>query len=136
MLLSVAPLMKMSLTDVKNLVPPGSGIFFIGCPNCNGGAQEMGILNWEPGMGDQVKCKFCSMTFPNEKYPHNGEKVIIAPSGAKQVYRYHQNCRVGRSIIMKHMPGSIAGNGFSKWLSSFLRYGPRKKMLLMATGRQ
>jgi hypothetical protein len=87
----VAPLMKMSLTDVKNQVPPGSGIFFIGCPNCNGGAQEMGILNWEPGMGDQVKCKFCSMTFPNEKYPHNGEKVIIAPSGAKQVYRYHQN---------------------------------------------
>ncbi|HQS05469.1 MAG TPA: hypothetical protein PLT16_07500, partial [Daejeonella sp.] len=78
---SVEPLMKMSLTDVKNLVPPGSGIFFIGCPNCKGGAQEMGILNWEPGMGDQVKCKFCSMTFPNEKYPHNGEKVIIAPSG-------------------------------------------------------
>jgi hypothetical protein len=93
LLLSVAPLMKMSLTDVKNLVPPGSGIFFIGCPNCNGGAQEMGILNWEPGMGDQVKCKFCSMTFPNEKYPHNGEKVIIAPSGAKQVYRYFQNAQ-------------------------------------------
>ena len=90
---SVEPLMKMSLTDVKNLVPPGSGIFFIGCPNCKGGAQEMGILNWEPGMGDQVECKFCSMTFPNEKYPHNGEKVIIAPSGAKQVYRYFEDAK-------------------------------------------
>ncbi len=66
---SVEPLLKISLTDVKNLVPLGSGIFFIGCPNCKGGAQEMGILNWEPGMGDQVKCKFCSMTFPNVKYP-------------------------------------------------------------------
>jgi len=90
---SVEPLIKMSLTDLKNLVPPGSGMFFIGCPNCNGGAQEMGVLNWEPGMGDQVKCKFCSMTFPNEKYPNNGEKVIIAPSGTKQVYRYYQNAQ-------------------------------------------
>jgi hypothetical protein len=90
---SVDALMKMPLNEINNLVPPGSGIFFIGCPNCNGGAQEMGILNWEPGMGDQVKCKFCSMTFPNEKYPHNGEKIIIAPSGAKQVYRYFQNAQ-------------------------------------------
>ena len=88
---SVEPLLKISLTDVKNLVPLGSGIFFIGCPNCKGGAQEMGILNWEPGMGDQVKCKFCSMTFPNVKYPNSGEKVIIAPSGAKQVYRYFED---------------------------------------------
>ncbi len=88
---SVKFLMNMSLNDVKNLVPTGSGIFFIGCPNCKGGAQEMGILNWEPGMGDHVKCKFCNMTFPNDKYPNNGERIVIAPSGAKQVYRYHQN---------------------------------------------
>jgi len=30
------------------------------------------------------------MVFPNEKFPYTGEKVIIAPSGAKQVYRYHE----------------------------------------------
>lgn len=88
---SVEPLMKMSLPELKALVPTGSGIYFIGCPNCNGGAQEMGVLKWELELGDKVKCKFCSMIFPNEKYPNNGEKVIIAPGGAKQVYRYYQN---------------------------------------------
>ncbi|HEY0669253.1 MAG TPA: heparinase II/III family protein [Sphingobacteriaceae bacterium] len=88
---AVNPFMAMSIKEVIAEVPSASGIYFIGCPNCNGGAQEMGVLNWEPGMGDKVKCKFCKMEFPNERFPNNKEKVIIAPSGAKQVYRYYQN---------------------------------------------
>ena len=88
---AVTPFMAMSIKEVIAVVPSASGIYFIGCPNCHGGAQEMGVLNWEPGMGDKVKCKFCEMEFPNERFPNNKEKVIIAPSGAKQVYRYYQN---------------------------------------------
>lgn len=99
---SVEPLMKMSLTEVKALVPAGSGIYFIGCPNCNGGAQEMGILRWQPELGDKVKCKFCNMIFPNEKYPDNHEKVITAPSGAKQVYRYHENAQGTQYFFEAH----------------------------------
>lgn len=88
---SVEPLTKLSLEKVAALVPIGSGINFIGCPNCKGGAQGMGVLLWEYGMGDLVKCRFCQMTFPNPQFPANREKLIVAPSGAKQVYRYHED---------------------------------------------
>ncbi|SKB30609.1 heparinase II/III domain-containing protein [Daejeonella lutea] len=87
----VQPLLDMSLPEVMDQVPAASGLNFIGCPNCHGGAQDMGVLNWEPVLGSCVKCKYCSMVFPNEKFPYNKEKVIIAPSGAKQVYRYHES---------------------------------------------
>ncbi|WP_276347624.1 heparinase II/III family protein [Daejeonella sp. JGW-45] len=88
---SVAALLGMSLEQIKELVPAASGLNFIGCPNCRGGAQDMGVLNWEPALGSDLKCKYCSMLFPNEKFPYTGEQVIIAPSGAKQVYRYYEN---------------------------------------------
>ena len=87
----VESLIRMSLEEVKAQVPTASGIYFIGCPNCNGGAQEMNVLSWKPEFGNKVKCNYCNMIFPNEQYPENHEKVIIAPSGAKQVYRYYQN---------------------------------------------
>ncbi len=89
--LSVESLLKMSLEEVKRNIPSESGLNFIGCPNCRGGAQDMGVLNWEPSLGSHVKCKYCSMIFPNEKFPYTGEKVIVAPSGVKQVYRYYEN---------------------------------------------
>ncbi len=87
----VEPLMKMSLEEVIALVPTGSGIYYVGCPNCNGGSQEGGVLGWKLGMGNKVQCNYCHMVFPNEKFPNNREKVIIAPSGARQVYPYYQN---------------------------------------------
>jgi hypothetical protein len=89
----VDPFIQLSLDQVKALVPTASGIYFIGCPNCNGGAQEMNVLSWKPEFGNKLKCNYCNMVFPNEQYPENHEKVIIAPSGAKQVYRYHQNAQ-------------------------------------------
>ncbi len=88
---SVEPLVKMTLEEVKANVPMASGLHFIGCPNCHGGAQDMGVLNWEPSLGSHVKCKYCSMIFPNEKFPYTGETLIVAPSGAKHIYRYHEN---------------------------------------------
>lgn len=86
-----APLMQMTIAEVIAEVPTESGFNFIGCPNCNGGAQESGALQWKPGMGNTVVCRFCNMVFPNEKFPNNREKVIIAPDGTKQVYRYYEN---------------------------------------------
>ncbi|MBW7893138.1 MAG: hypothetical protein H3C48_19385, partial [Chitinophagaceae bacterium] len=87
----VEPLMRMSLKEVIARVPTESGIFFIGCPNCHSGAQEMNVLGWKPGMGSKVRCNYCRMVFPNEKFPNNREKVIIAPGGTKQVYRYYED---------------------------------------------
>lgn len=88
---SVAPLMQMSLAEIIADVPTATGLFYIGCPNCNGGAQEAGVLIWKPGAGNQLTCRFCKMTFPNEKFPNNREKVIIAPNGERQVYRYYES---------------------------------------------
>lgn len=88
---STEPLMQLSIAEVVAEVPTATGLFYIGCPNCNGGAQEVGVLGWKPGMGNTLICRFCKMVFPNEKFPNNREKVIIAPSGAQQVYRYYEN---------------------------------------------
>ena len=88
---AVAPLMRMSLKEVIAEVPAESGIFFIGCPNCHSGAEEMNVLGWKPGMGPKVRCNYCGMVFPDEKFPENREKVITAPGGARQVYRYYED---------------------------------------------
>jgi hypothetical protein len=88
---SVEPLMRMSLKEVIAEVPENAGIFFIGCPNCHSGAEEINVLGWKPGMGAKVRCNYCGMVFPNEKFPDNHEKVILAPGGARQVYRYYED---------------------------------------------
>lgn len=88
---AVEPLIKLSVEEVILHVPSESGMYFAGCPNCNGGAEEQHVLGWKFGMGDQVRCNFCQMLFPNEKFPNNREKVIIAPSGARQVYSYYES---------------------------------------------
>lgn len=85
------PIMKMSLVELKSQVPNASGFFFTGCPNCKGGAQEMNVLAWNLELGDNVRCNFCKMVFPNDQFPNNQEKVIISPSGEKQIYRFHQS---------------------------------------------
>jgi hypothetical protein len=87
----VEPVTKIPLKELIALVPEASGINYVGCPDCHGGAQENGVLVWEYGMGDKVKCKYCSMVFPNEKYHNNREKVIIAPSGIRQVYSWYED---------------------------------------------
>ena len=119
---SVAPLMKMSIEKIIAQVPTMSGFNFIGCPNCNGGVQEGGVLRWEPGMGDKVECRFCKMEFPNEKFPNNRERVIIAPSGARQVYRYYENPEgrqyfyEGRALYDRwSWMNNMAGNFASLW---------------------
>ncbi|MCD2422476.1 heparinase II/III-family protein [Niabella pedocola] len=88
---AVAPLMQQSVKAVMDQVPKASGIFYTGCPHCHGGAQNMNVLNWKPGMGAAVRCNYCSMTFPNSQFPDDHETVIIAPSGARQVYRYYED---------------------------------------------
>ncbi len=88
---SVEPLMRMTIKDVVAQVPTESGIFFIGCPNCHGGVEEARVLGWKPGMGLKVRCNYCGMVFPNKQFPNNREKVIIAPSGTRQVYRYYED---------------------------------------------
>ncbi len=82
---------KMSLDEVAALVPTAAGFRYIGCPHCDGGSQENGVLQWQAGMGDTVRCRFCGMTFPNDQYPNNKEIKITAPDGSVQIYRYYES---------------------------------------------
>jgi hypothetical protein len=88
---SLEPVMALSLKQIVALVPEASGSTYIGCPNCRGGAQDLNVLTWEYGMGEKVQCRFCKMTFPNATFPNNKQKVIVAPSGTKQVYNYYED---------------------------------------------
>jgi hypothetical protein len=81
--------MEFSPEQLADMVPAQRGLLFSGCPNCHGGAEEYYVLEWKFGMGDTVRCKYCGMVFPNEKFPENTEKVIISPSGQRQVYRWY-----------------------------------------------
>lgn len=87
----VADLMRMSIEEIISHVPQGTGIYFVGCPNCKGGAQESGVLEWKLGMGDQVKCKYCSMIFPNAKFPNNRKIKINSPGGSELVYEFYED---------------------------------------------
>ena len=83
--------LAMTPEELYGLVPAESGIYFCGCPHCDGGAQENGVLDWELGMGDHVTCRYCGMKFPNAGYPENRTLEITGPSGVKQVYRWYEN---------------------------------------------
>ena len=83
--------LAMTPEELYDLVPTQSGIYFCGCPHCDGGAQENGVLDWKLCLGDRVRCRYCDMEFPNEQYPENRELRITAPSGANQVYRWYEN---------------------------------------------
>src|SRR5690606_7883720 len=88
---AVRPILDMSLKEVIAEVPEESGIFFIGCPNCHSGAEELGVLGWKPGMGSEVRCNYCEMLFPNEEFPNKWEKIITTSSGTEHVYRFHED---------------------------------------------
>ncbi|MCE5227998.1 heparinase II/III-family protein [bacterium] len=86
----VSPLMKMSIDEVVAQVPSAAGFMFIGCPKCDGGSQEAGVLGWHYGIGDTLRCRYCGATFPSAQYPNNKEKRITAPDGSVQIYRYYE----------------------------------------------
>ena len=96
----VAPFIAMTLDEITSMVPTASGIYFCGCPKCDGGSQESGIFDWDPSLGDKVRCKFCSTVLPNAEFPNNREKTIVAPGGRVQVYRWHQNS-AGRQYFLE-----------------------------------
>lgn len=82
--------MAMTERQLYGLVPACSGIYFCGCPNCNAGSQEheIGGSLAEPNI---VRCQYCKMVMPNEEFPADKKIEIVAPSGARQVYRYHES---------------------------------------------
>ncbi len=93
--------MALSIDEVTSQVPRMAGFHWVGCPNCDGGVQE-NALEWHFGMGDTVRCRYCGMTYPNEKFPMNKQVRIVAPNGDVQIYRYYENAK-GRQYYLESL---------------------------------
>lgn len=81
----LGPVMQLSEAELLRLIPERSGIYFVGCPNCDGGTQE-GQISWTIERPDEVFCRFCGMRFPNEKFPENRVLLVKNPRGEVQEY--------------------------------------------------
>jgi hypothetical protein len=72
---------------LRKLVPAQSGLYFVGCPNCNGGRQE-GQLAWSAERPDEVYCRYCSHRYASTKYPMDKSVTVHNPRGETQQYPY------------------------------------------------
>lgn len=79
------PALKLPEAEMLRLIPERSGIYFVGCPNCEGGTQE-GQISWTVERPDEVFCRFCGMRYPNEKFPEN--QVLRIPNPRAEVQEY------------------------------------------------
>jgi len=88
----LARLLDMSEDDMLKLVPEKNGLRFCGCPNCEGGRQECGIIAWNgPEDPDHVHCRYCGMVYPNDKYPMNKTREATNRLGKKETWRYYED---------------------------------------------
>jgi len=83
----VAPVMALSEAELIGLIPDRTGFRFMGCPNCSGGAQEQ-QLEWSLADPRHVRCRYCQMVFPNDKYPEDRELNVTNPLGHQVSYPY------------------------------------------------
>ncbi len=95
----LAPYISMSEADLRALVPKQSGLYFCGCPNCEGGTQE-GNMVWSPDDPEHVHCKSCGKVYPSPDYPMTHEVSVKSPSGDEHLYRYYQDAK-GRQYFFE-----------------------------------
>lgn len=85
----VEKIMEMSDYEIVTLILDKATFQLCGCPNCHGGAQEASVNVWSIDDPWHIRCQYCGMRFPNEKYPENNEMKVMNPLGKVQVYRYY-----------------------------------------------
>lgn len=86
----VSRVMAMSEAEMVTLVPDRTGFRFMGCPNCDEGTQE-GQLRWSISDPHRVKCRFCDMVFPNDRYPEDRVMKVVNPVGVEVEYPYWED---------------------------------------------
>ncbi len=84
------PILALSNADLLRLIPERSGLYFVGCPNCDGGAQE-GQISWTIERPDEVFCKYCDLRYPNNKYPDDAVLRVTNPVGGVHEYPYWED---------------------------------------------
>jgi hypothetical protein len=86
----VEPVMALTEERLLQLIPDRSGFTFVGCPDCDEGAQE-GELSWSIEDPEHVFCRFCGMKYPNEKYPDTQILRVRNPVGQEVEYPYWED---------------------------------------------
>ncbi|MSS72493.1 MAG: hypothetical protein EXS64_13520 [Candidatus Latescibacteria bacterium] len=87
---ATASLMAIGEAEMVALVPDRTGFLFMGCPDCDEGTQE-GQLIWSVAPPYHVRCKYCGMVYPNEKYPEDRVLRVKNPAGVEVEYPYWED---------------------------------------------
>lgn len=89
---AVEPVMAMTEEQMVEFIPTQSGLYFVGCLNCNGGQQEAQLGGgWSIERPDEVRCSYCGHVYPSEKYPTTGVLEVKTPTGDVARYPYHES---------------------------------------------
>ena len=86
----VRVVMALSEAEMVALIPDKTGFRFVGCPDCDAGAQE-GQLRWSIRDPHRVQCRYCEMVFPNERYPDNQMQTVVNPVGETVTYPFWED---------------------------------------------
>ncbi|MBI4908220.1 MAG: heparinase II/III family protein [Acidobacteria bacterium] len=87
---STAHVRALSMDQLRALVPRQSGLYFVGCPNCQAGRQEHQLI-WNPADPDAVQCQYCKHRYPSAKYPENDRLRVQSPRGETHDYPYWED---------------------------------------------
>ena len=86
----VRPVMALSEAEMVALIPDKTGFRFVGCPDCDAGAQE-GQLRWSIKDPHRVQCRYCEMVFPNEVYPDDQILTVVNLVGETVTYPFWED---------------------------------------------
>ena len=87
---NLEPVISLPERELLRLIPDRAGIYFVDCPNCDGGAQE-GQIDWTIEDPDRVFCKYCGLKYPNAKFPDTEILSVVNPVGQTQAYPYWED---------------------------------------------
>lgn len=75
---------------LRRMVPRQSGLFYVGCPNCNAGHQER-KLAWTPEHPEEIYCRYCQHRYPSVKYAMDKSVDVRNPRGELHSYPYWED---------------------------------------------
>ncbi len=93
----VQPLLDLSPEEMLEIIPEQSGLYFVGCPNCDEGRQEGQFGGggqhqpWSPLSPLEMRCSYCGHVYPSEQYPMEGVLEVTDPAGNVDRYPYWED---------------------------------------------
>ncbi|MGH7996172.1 MAG: hypothetical protein ACREFX_07460, partial [Opitutaceae bacterium] len=85
----LAPVLKLSDTQLVAAVPETNGLQYVHCPACDSGAQDNQLAWNGPADPHGLHCRFDGTVFPNPKYPETGRLTVRDPTGELHTFRYY-----------------------------------------------